>query len=171
MKKLSKIVALLLAGAMAMVMLTACGGGGGSNMKEDKEAEEKVMSQIRGKSTSTASLQNDRDLQKVAAAHLEEDLKGGIEIFGHKFSGDVHVEGEEKQYLTITVTGNYMFEGTLLNALLKQIESSHNVSTGIKADVKQSGNWSKVGVIVRTSNKQSFVAIAFQIKNPSYKGK
>lgn len=28
MKKLSKIVALLLAGAMAMVMLTACSGGG-----------------------------------------------------------------------------------------------------------------------------------------------
>ena len=37
MKKLSKIVALLLAGAMAMVMLTACTGGGntGSNLKED----------------------------------------------------------------------------------------------------------------------------------------
>lgn len=36
MKKLSKIVALLLAGAMAMVMLTACTGGGNtSNMKED----------------------------------------------------------------------------------------------------------------------------------------
>ena len=30
MKKLSKIVALLLAGAMAMVMLTACSGGGGA---------------------------------------------------------------------------------------------------------------------------------------------
>ena len=171
MKKLSKIVALLLAGAMAMVMLTACtGGGGGGAGSENKDAEEKVMSQIRKQSTSAASLQNDRDLQKVAAAHLEEDLKGGIEIFGHKFSGDVHVEGEEKQYLTITVTGNYMFEGTLLNALLKQIETSHKVSTGIKADVKQSGNWSKVGVIVRTSNNQSFVAIAFQIKNPNYKG-
>lgn len=36
MKKLSKIVALLLAGAMAMVMLTACtGGGNSSNLKED----------------------------------------------------------------------------------------------------------------------------------------
>ena len=35
MKKLSKIVALLLAGAMAMVMLTACSGGGnGSNLKK-----------------------------------------------------------------------------------------------------------------------------------------
>ena len=90
MKKLSKIIALLLAGAMAMLMFTACSGGGGS---EDKEAEEKVMSQIRGKSTSTASLQNDKDLQKVAAAHLDEDLKGGISIFGHKLVGKVHVEG------------------------------------------------------------------------------
>ena len=36
MKKLSKIVALLLAGAMAMVMLTACSGGGNTgSMKED----------------------------------------------------------------------------------------------------------------------------------------
>ena len=69
MKKLSKIVALLLAGAMAMLMFTACTGGGGGS--EDKEAEEKVMSQIRGKSTSAASLQNDKDLQKVAAAHLD----------------------------------------------------------------------------------------------------
>lgn len=169
MKMLKKLAALILAATMVLVLFTACGGGAGSNMKEDKEAEEKVMSQIRGQSTSAASLQNDRDLQKVAAAHLEEDLKGGIEIFGHKFSGDVHVEGEDKQYLTITVTGNYTFEGTLLNALLKQIESNHNVSTGIKADVKQSGNWSKVGVVVRTSNNQSFVAIAFQIKNPNYK--
>lgn len=31
MKKLSKIVALLLAGVMAMVMLTACSGGNGPN--------------------------------------------------------------------------------------------------------------------------------------------
>ena len=34
MKKLSKIVALLLAGAMAMVMLTACTGGGNSRQSE-----------------------------------------------------------------------------------------------------------------------------------------
>lgn len=54
MKKLSKIVALLLAGAMAMVMLTACTGGGntGSNLKEDKDAEAKVLSKY---STSVAN--------------------------------------------------------------------------------------------------------------------
>ena len=34
MKKLSKIVALLLAGAMAMLMFTACSGGGGGSDAE-----------------------------------------------------------------------------------------------------------------------------------------
>ena len=163
MKKLSKIVALLLAGAMAMLMFTACSGGGGS---EDKEAEEKVMSQIRGKST--ASLQNDKDLQKVAAAHLDEDLKGGISIFGHTLVGKVHVEGKDKEFLTITVTANYTYTDTLLSAILTQI--SKKVSTDANVDIQQSGNWSKVGVVVKTSNTKSYVGIAFQIKNPDYKG-
>ena len=165
MKKLSKIVALLLAGAMTMLMFTACSGGGGS---EDKEAEEKVMSQIRGKSTSTANLQNDKDLQKVAAAHLDEDLKGGISIFGHTLIGDVHVEGKDKEYLTITVTANYTYTDTMLSAILTQI--SKKVSTDANVDIQQSGSWSKVGVVVKTSNTKSYVGIAFQIKNPNYKG-
>lgn len=162
MKKLSKIVALLLAGAMAMLMFTACSGGGGG---EDKEAEEKVMGQIRSKSTSTASLQNDKDLQKVAAAHLDEDLKGGISIFGHKLVGNVHVEGKDKEYLTITVTANYTYTDTLLSAILTEI--SKKVSTDANVDIQQSGSWSKVGVVVKTSNTKSYVGIAFQIKNPN----
>lgn len=172
MKKLSKIVALLLAGAMAMVMLTACSGGGntGSNLKEDKDAEAKVMSQIRNKGTSTASLQNDEDLRKTAEKWLEQDLKGGFEFLGYKFNGDVHVEGKKERFLTVTVTANYLFDGTLLNTLLKQIETNHNVSTGVKANINQSGNWTKVGVVVKTDNKQSFVAISFKIVNPDYKG-
>lgn len=162
MKNLKKFVALLLAGVMAMVMLTACGGGVGS---EDKEAEEKVMGQIRGKSTSTASLQNDSDLKKVAAAHLDEDLKGGISIFGHKVIGDVHVEGKDKEYLTITVTANYTYSDTILSAILTEI--SKKVSTDANVDIQQSGNWSKVGVVVKTSNTKSYVGIAFQIRNPN----
>ena len=163
MKKLSKIVALLLAGAMAMLMFTACSGGGGSS--EDKEAEEKVMSQIRGKSTT--AMQNDKDLQKVAAAHLDEDLKGGISIFGHELIGKVHVEGKDKEYLTITVTANYTYTDTMLSAILTQI--SKKVSTDANVDIQQSGSWSKVGVVVQTSNTKSYVGIAFQIRNPNPK--
>ena len=41
MKKLSKIVALLLAGAMAMLMFTACSGGG-TSADTEKEAREEL---------------------------------------------------------------------------------------------------------------------------------
>ena len=42
MKKLSKIVALLLAGALTMLLFTACGGGGGSSFgHRDKDEEDR----------------------------------------------------------------------------------------------------------------------------------
>ena len=124
MKKLSKIVALLLAGALTMLLFTACGGGGGgSSMSEDKDAETKVMGLIQNRE-GAASLQNDSDMQKIAAAKLDEDLKGAFDVLGYKFKGNVHVEGENEQYLIVTVTANYLFEGTLLNKLLQKIENS-----------------------------------------------
>ena len=170
MKKLSKIVALLLAGALTMLLFTACsGGGGGSSMSENKDAETEVMSLIQNRK-GAASLQNDSDMQKIAAAKLDEDLKGAFDIWGYKFKGNVHVEGENERYLIVTVTANYVFEGTLLNKLLQKIENSDKVSSGIKANINQSGKWSKVGVVVmtNTSNKQSFIAITFKIENPNY---
>lgn len=169
MKKLSKIVALLLAGALTMLLFTACGGsGGGSSMSEDKDAETKVMGLIQ-KKEGAASLQNDSDMQKIAAAKLDEDLKGAFDVLGYKFKGNVHVEGENEQYLIVTVTANYWFDGTLLNKLLRKIENSDKLSS-FNANINQSGKWSKVGVVVKTntSNKQSFVAITFKIENPNY---
>lgn len=169
MKKLSKIVALLLAGALTMLLFTACGGGGGgSSMSEDKDAETKVMGLIQ-KKEGAASLQNDSDMQKIAAAKLDEDLKGAFDVLGYKFKGNVHVEGENEQYLIVTVTANYWFDGTLLNKLLQKIENSDKLSS-FNANINQSGKWSKVGVVVKTntSNKQSFVAITFKIENPNY---
>lgn len=41
MKKLSKIVALLLAGALTMFLFTACSGGGGDGMATKKTEEVK----------------------------------------------------------------------------------------------------------------------------------
>ncbi len=45
MKKLSKIVALLLAGALTMLLFTACsgGGGGGSFGHRDKDEEDRAF--------------------------------------------------------------------------------------------------------------------------------
>ena len=53
MKKLSKIVALLLAGVMAMVMLTACSGGNGPNTPGNPK-EQEMMKKI----TSSSQVKN-----------------------------------------------------------------------------------------------------------------
>ena len=94
MKKLSKIVALLLAGAMAMVMLTACTGGGGGGTQDNSKEEQELMQQIHDKGTSAAKLNNSQDMRRVAADYLKGDIaKAKVDIFGHKVVAGVHVDG------------------------------------------------------------------------------
>ncbi len=161
MKKLSKIVALLLAGALTMLMFTACGGGGGSTNKAE---EQKVMEQIsKEKSVQVAS---DAELRAVAERHLKERLNGAFQLGNHKFVGDVDVEGEKDDYLIITVTAKYTYSDTLLSSLLKTIESSTKVSNKVNANVQQNGTWSNVGVVVITDNEQSYIGLSIRVKNP-----
>ena len=63
MKKLSKIVALLLAGAMAMVMLTACTGGGGGTVTDEQKQERAYNRIAKSRQVNAASVtENDKDL-------------------------------------------------------------------------------------------------------------
>lgn len=74
MKKLSKIVALLLAGALTMLLFTACGGGGGDGMATKKTEEDKVISLVK-KDHSNAVVTNDEGLRAIAEGHLNMDRK------------------------------------------------------------------------------------------------
>ena len=169
MKKLSKIVALLLAGAMAMVMLTACTGGGntGSNLKEDTTTEAEVLSKY---STSTVAAKNDKALKAEAENFLNEKLNVSGSIFGYKFVLGYDVKGktENAEFLTVLVAANVTYKDTLLGAILDEI--SRKINTDTNVNINQDGNWTKIGVVVKTdvNTKQSYMAIAFQIKNPNY---
>lgn len=74
MKKLSKIVALLLAGALTMLLFTACSGGGGDGMATKKTEEDKVISLVK-KDHSNAVVTNDEGLRAIAEGHLNMDRK------------------------------------------------------------------------------------------------
>lgn len=171
-KKLSKIVALLLAGAMAMVMLTACSGGGNTgNMKEDTKTEDEVLSKY---STSTVAAKNDRALKAEAEKFLNDKLDVSGSIFGYKFVLGYDVKGrndENQKYLTVLVAANVTYKDTLLGAILDEI--SRKINTDTNVNINQNSNWTKIGVVVKTdiNTKQSYMAIAFQIKNPNYNGK
>lgn len=165
MKKLSKIVALLLAGAMAMVMLTACSGGGntGSNLKEDTKTEAEVLSKY---STGTVAVENDQALKAEAEKFLNDKLNASVGIGGYKFVFDSEVKGK-----TVLVAAKLTYKDTMLGAFLDWL--SQRVNTDTNVNISQNGNWTKIGVVVKTdiNTKQSYMAIAFQIKDPNYNGK
>lgn len=168
MKNLKKFVALLLAGVMAMVMLTACSGGGaGSNLKEDTDAETKVLGKY---STSTTSVDNNKELKAKAEKFLNEKLDVSGSIFGYKYVLGYRAEGktENAEFLTVLVAANVTYKDTLLGVILDEI--SRKINTDTNVNINQDGNWTKIGVVVKTdiNTKQSYMAIAFQIKNPNY---
>lgn len=159
MKNLKKFAALLLAGAMALLMLTACGGGGGGSVNNPEE--QKVLTQIGNQKG--VQVTNDAELRAIAEAHLDEDLKIVWKLGNHAFQGDVYVNnlGDD---LVITVTAKYDYEDTLLSDILFRL--SNYIDTKVDASVNQSGIWSKVGVVIKHNETQSYIGIAIRVKNP-----
>ena len=155
MKKLSKIVALLLVGVMALALLTACGGGG-------QTEEQKVLAQI--SQEKGVQVTNDAGLRAVAEGHLNDDRKdldANFKIAGYLTAFKFHSEkvGNDR---VITITARYDYKDTLLNEVLKKI--SEHVDTEHNASVKQDGNWSNIGVVVQSNNEQSYIGISIRLK-------
>ena len=159
MKNLKKFAALLLAGAMALLMLTACGGGGGGSVNNPEE--QKVLTQIGNQKG--VQVTNDAELRAIAEAHLNEDLKIVWKLGNHAFVGGIYVNnlGDD---LVITITAKYDYADTLLSDILTRL--SNYIDTNVDASVNQSGTWSKVGVVVKRNETQSYVGIAIRVKNP-----
>lgn len=156
MKKLKKFAALLLVGVMALALLTACGGGG-------QTEEQKVLAKISQEKGVQAT--NDAELRAVAEGHLNEDRKdldANFKIAGYLTAFNFHSEkvGNDR---VITITARYDYKDTLLNEVLKKI--SERVNTEHDASVKQDGNWSNIGVVVKGNNEQSYIGISIRIKS------
>lgn len=167
MKKLSKIVALLLAGALTMLLFTACsgGGGGGSFGQRVPEDEEKAFKDFKAQASNVT--ENDKSLQAVADGYLQKDLNTSVEILGAKLVGKVHVDGKDQEYLTITMTGRYEY-GFVVSRILTEIQEEINKKwPETKVNVSGRGSWTKLGVVVRSDGTHSYIAVAFQIDNPN----
>lgn len=153
-----------------MLLFTACSGGGGSSFgHRDKDEEDRAFGKFKGMAQASNVTENDKSLQAVADGHLQKDLNSSVEIFGAKLVGEVHVDGEDQEYLTITVTGSYKY-GYIVNTILNEIQEKVGKKiSGTKVDVKGDGSWTKLGVVVRTDGTHSYIAVAFQIRNPNPK--
>ena len=136
MKKLSKIVALLLAGALTMLLFTACGGGG-------QTEEQKVLAQISHEKG--VQVTNDAELRAVAERRLDESLEYNFLGYAGALKGYKDQIGND---LVVTVTARNSYKNTY-----------------VSGSVNQDGIWSEIGVVVKSDNEQSYLGISVRIKN------
>ena len=163
MKKLKKFAALLLVGVMALALLTACGGGG-DGMVTNKDEENKVISRI-SQDHGNIAVTNDDGLRAIAEGHLNMDrekLDGRFKLYGYTGALQFH-KNDVGDDLVITITARYNYKDTLLSDVMTRI--SKYIDTDVDASVKQDGNWSNVGVVVKRNNEQSYIGISICIKN------
>lgn len=158
MTKLRKLTALLLAGALTLLLLTACSGGGSSGPEAQAEAE--VMSAIRSNS-STKNLEYDVWMcniakDELAKTNLDTELKGSIGGYGvyHK----VNIDRDKS---TLTLIAQYDYQNTKLEDLIKYITDDSDAS---RLNFNQAGRWTKVGVAAKTHNGKTYIAITLQVK-------
>ena len=163
MKKLSKIVALLLAGALTMLLFTACSGGGGGSTDEQKEAAMLTALTSSPQCSETAKT-NDPELRSALLADLNAKLETG------GFKSDVKVTGirPREKNITITVMADYRY-GERLQDLIKMITNHIDMMyPGTNVDVNANGCWTKVAVVVQSNEKGTYVAVRLQLKNLAY---
>lgn len=159
MTKLSKLTALLLAGALTLLLLTACSGGGGSSGPE-AQAEAEVMRAIRN-NPSTANLTYDDETQRIAKdkltnTNLDTELNGGIGKY--KFYHKVDIDSSNS---TLTLIAQYDYQNTKLEDLIDCIIEG-NKSSNLNFNL--SSKWTKVGVAATTHNGKTYIAITLQVK-------
>ena len=168
MTKLRKLTALLMAGALTLLLLTACSGGGGSSGPgAQAQTEAKGMRAINNDRANdrAAPLSNDPDMQRIAKkklanklanTNLDADLNGSIGRY--KFYHDVKYDEKTS---TLTLIAQYDYQNTKLEDLIGCI-TQNNEASKLKFD--HSSNWTKVGVAAETYRGKTYIAITLQVK-------
>lgn len=158
MTKLRKLTALLLAGALTLLLLTACSGGGSSG--PEAQAEANVMQAINN--GRTVALANDDGMRTVANDRLdalELELKG--DALGYKSFNKVVAKWDaDNQNATLTLVAKYDYNDTTLQKIIDQIKGSDQNEA---LDFALNGNYTKAGVVARIIRGQTYVAISLRV--------
>ena len=176
MKNLKKIVALLLAGVMAMVLFTACGADTTTTTQKEEVIRKRLgqRTEATGLCDKDGMVKNDSDLYEETAKLLDKRIQfeANSNLFGYlavKFNTD----GIEtpKEYVTVTLSASYKTAGYVADLITRITDEIGRIEK-TNSNVQFDGTWAKVAVVVRTNEKgDSYAAIAIKMKNIAYKGK
>lgn len=150
MKHLKKLAALLLVGVLALSLLTACGGSGSTS--QDAQAEAAVMAAINQNRPANDKLQNSSELRETAKRDLDAAIKLGNLTSSFR-------------YVSHTDLKNGKFGGTFIAKCdYKNTDLAKLIKTDTNINSHNMNSWSDVGVVVRTDNGQTYIAISAVFK-------
>ncbi|WP_242982787.1 hypothetical protein [Faecalibacterium prausnitzii] len=154
MKHLKKLAALLLVGVLALSLLTACGGGGGST-SADTQAEAAVMAAInQNRSDKQHQLQNNPALCETAKQNIDAAISGKLGQLSSDFKFVLDPNPEDGS-VGFTLVAKCDYKNTDLAKLIKTVTNINSYNMN---------KWSEVGVVVRTVDGQTYIAISVAIK-------
>lgn len=153
MKHLKKLAALLLVGVLALSLLTACGGGGSTSA--DTQAETAVMAAInQNRPVSSVKLQNSSELRKTANQNINAAISGKLGQLSSDFKFVLDPNPEDGS-VGFTLVAKCDYKNTDLAKLIKTVTNINSYNMN---------KWSEVGVVVRTVDGQTYIAISVAIK-------
>lgn len=153
MKHLKKLAALLLVGVLALSLLTACGGGGSTSA--DTQAETAVMAAInQNRPVNSAKLQNSSELRKTANQRIDAAISGKLGQLSSDFKFELDPNPEDGS-VGFTLVAKCDYKNTDLAKLIKTVTNINSYNMN---------KWSEVGVVVRTVDGQTYIAISVAIK-------
>ena len=153
MKHLKKLAALLLVGVLALSLLTACGGGGSTSA--DAQAEAAVMTAInQNRPVSSVKLQNSSELRKTANQSIGAAISGKLGQLSSDFKFVLDPNPEDGS-VGFTLVAKCDYKNTDLAKLIKTVTNINSYNMN---------KWSEVGVVVRTVDGQTYIAISVAIK-------
>lgn len=177
MKKIKRLAAVLLAGIMALALLTACGGSDPGNPEFDAKVESAYLDALN--KTFKTSFKNDDAIRALAVSHVVEN-SGADSLTG---SARCKTEGDEKTVVrqvqlcfdtksskpdayvplfyqaadTQTIKTDYTSIRVLLNTVNKEIANADK--NGITLEL------TALGVGAKTIGGKTYVAIGFELTN------
>ena len=175
MKKLTKLTSLLLAGIMALAMLTACGGIGNdaATAEFEAKAEQAYMAKLNEKFGE--NFENDAAIKKLAVEHIEEmannetlsmDELWKKEELSEKAQNWVMIcydvnQGTGKAYVKSSYEAG---KAETITPDETTIKAFLNLAQMKRGQVGNTAKFTALGVGVKTINGKTYVAIGFRVE-------
>lgn len=155
MKKMKRLVAVLLAGIMALAMLTACGGGSSTPTSDVEKAEALYMDAFN--TALGTDYKNDAELKKLAKTVLDENLnKDGALNNGKEMT--VTKKDGNSVYTVVTILAQQGNKNVPYGITSEELANKDNVIVNVDQTTKKVTTGLAVGAVKK--GDKIYVAIA-----------